>query len=121
MANVLSINGTVQFQAPANSQTVNETVTLSTSLAPTGTTFAKLITACNITAQSITLPDVTTPGAIVLRNLDNTNTITYGASSGSLTGTLLPNALNIWSPTGTTLEANTTGGTAQLYVFATSS
>lgn len=118
MASSLVINGAVQFQAPANSQIVSETFNLSTQLAPTGSTLLKSIGAITNTATSQTLTGVSTPGTIVLRNLDNTNSITYGTNATAQTGLLLPGALNIWSPNGTALFAATVSGTAQLQIFA---
>jgi hypothetical protein len=121
MANYLSIQGSVTFQAPQNGVNVNENLNLVTTSAPNGTTMCKLISAVTNSAALITLPNVATPGYIVLRNLDGTNSITYGPNTTAQIATLLPGALNIFSPTGTTLAAATSAGTAQLQIFAISS
>lgn len=120
MANSLNISGVVTFQAPANSQTVSEQLNLVTALVPAGSSLIKSIGSLTNSATQQVLTGVSTPGAIILRNLDATNTVTYGPNATAQNGTLLPGALNIWTPTGTTLYAATTAGTAQLQIFATS-
>lgn len=120
MSNQFQISGTANFQAPTNSQTVNESLNLTTQINPTGAAFIKSIGSLTNTSTQQVLTGVTTPGTIILRNLDGTNTVTYGPNNTSVVGSLAPGALNIWSPNGTALYANTTSGTASLQIFAIS-
>lgn len=120
MATSLQISGTINFQSPANSSLVNESVNLSTSLAPTGTTLLKSIGSLTNSMTQQVLTGVTNVGTIMLRNLDGTNSIVYGPNSNSQAGSLLPGALNIYSPNANALYAATTTGTAQLQIFAIS-
>lgn len=120
MANSFVINGAVQFQAPSGSSIVSETLNLSTSLSPTGPNFVKTIGSLTNSPAQQTLPNLGTPGPIILRNLDSSNTCTYGPNAASQAGLLIPGDLAIWRPNGGALWAGTLSGTAQLQIFATS-
>lgn len=119
MANSLSIQGQVVFQAPAGSQTVNEFFNLAASTTPAGTTLNKQVFSATSSPASVTFSGVTTLGVIFLRNLDSTNTVTYGINSAGQSGSLQPGEVGIWRPNGNTMFAGTTSGVASLQIFAT--
>lgn len=119
MPNSFVINGAVQFQAPQGSSIVSETLNLQTSLQPVGTTLVKTIAALTSSPAQQVLPNLGTPGPIILRNLDSSNSVTYGPNSASQAGLLIPGDLAIYRPNGGALWAGTVSGTAQLQIFAT--
>lgn len=119
MANSLSIQGTVQFQVPASNQNFNELFNLQSTSVPAGSSMNKQIFVANATPSLVTLDGVATPGVVFLRNLDNTNTVTYGINTTAQNALIKPNQIAIWQPNGTTLSAGTVSGTASLQIFAT--
>lgn len=120
MANSLTIQGQVTYQSPASSQLVNEFFNLQAATAPAGTALNKQIASLTNTVGLVALDGVASPGIIVLRNLDNTNSISYGTNtSAAQAGLLLPGDVAIWRPNGANLYAGTVTGTAKLQIFAT--
>lgn len=86
MANEISIQsdlqvakGELNYRWPIGRQTVTQT----------GTLIKDVVVDVGTTEETLTINDVGTPGIVAIQNLDDTNYVQWGISTGAYTGRLL--------------------------------
>jgi hypothetical protein len=121
MSNSLTIQGSLIFQAPAGSQTVNEQMSLAATATPTGSALSKTIATISTTETTPATPGVTNLGYVFFRNLDVTNFVEIGSATGAYSAKLLPGDISLIKFDGANViyaRANTAN--VQLQIFACS-
>jgi hypothetical protein len=120
MANSLSIQGSILFQSPAGSNLVQVQPNISASAAPIGNTASGQTYTATTTQTEVTTPGVTSLGYVFFRNLDPTNFVQIGHSTGAYCLQLLPGDISIakWNGNNIFVLANTANVQVQIIAFS---
>jgi hypothetical protein len=117
MANELNISGTVRFTKAG----VDEVYTFTDQVDISGTALVRQVLFIGTAEESIPMGDVSSPGYVVACNLDSTNFVQLGTSTGSYSIKLGPGMRAVFPINGTSLfaKANTAQCSVLFFVLPT--
>jgi LPS O-antigen subunit length determinant protein (WzzB/FepE family) len=120
MANTFQVTGSLLFQAPAGSQTLQQQASLQVTTVPTGSSFNAQVYNATTSITQPTTPGVTSLGYVFFRNLDPTNFVQVGAASGQWCSNLAAGDIGLvkWNGNNIYVLANTANVSLQIIAFS---